>query len=110
MGNGIESCRCSNRTRLADRQLRIEDCHAKTCLGIAAGHLAVRLRIGDQCVSLRFAARARSRGNPYTGKHRKARFAETPVIAHGPAIGQNKVDTFGAVSYTHLTLPTSDLV
>ncbi len=81
----------------ADREIGIEDGHAAGRLLVAAGHLHVRLRVGNQRVRLGLASGA---GRRRDGDHRQKgelRLSEAAVILHAAAVGEEKVDSLRAV-------------
>ena len=90
-GNG------GDRSRLRNGQRRIEDGHSERNPRIAAGHLRVRVRVGDDRVALRLAAGSRRRRNPDRRQQRAARLAVAAVITHRAAARQDEVDALCAV-------------
>ena len=73
--------------RLGNRERGIEDRYARRCFRIAAGHLLVRLFVGDQGERLAFAAGAGGGRHRDQREHRLGCFAHTPIILHSAAVG-----------------------
>src|ERR1044072_6873897 len=80
--------------------MRVENGDSKCCLCISARHLHMSLSVRDQSVRLSFAARSGGGRNPYHRQHRFQSLAEPPVIPNNSAVGQQEVDTLGAVERT----------
>ncbi len=83
--------------RLRYSQFRIENGDAKGGLGIATGHFHVGLFVGNDGKRLGFATGAGRGRNADRGQHGMNGFADLPVVGHDAAIGQQEIDSFGAV-------------
>ena len=79
------------------RQLGIEERDAERGLLVAAGHLHVRLGVGDERERLRLAAGAGGRRHGDHRQHRPRGLADAPVVLHPAAVGVEEVDALGAV-------------
>ena len=85
---------------MSDAERRVEDGDTECDAVIAARHLRVCVRIGDERVTLRLAAGACCRWNADRWKERALGLAEAAIVAHVAAAGEYEVDAFRAVERT----------
>ena len=97
MGHGIDAGQGRYATRLCDSQLGIQQRDAAGGSLVAAGHLGMGRRIGDERERLRLASRTRRGGNGDHRQHRAGCLAHAPVILHAAAAGKDEVDSLRAV-------------
>ena len=97
MRNGVVPAGGRDGPGLAHGELGIEDGQTKRRLRIAARHLAMRPCVGDQRIGLHFAPGACGGRHGNHGKHRLAGLAVAAVVGHRAAVGQQEIDTLGAV-------------
>ena len=83
--------------RLGGGEVGVEDGDAGAGLDVEAGHLVVRLGIGDQRRRLGLTTGAGGGGDGDEGEHRLGRLVDAPVILHFPAVGQEEIDALGGV-------------
>ena len=91
MRQRVDSGAGGDTRRLRDGERRIEDRDFRRGLRIAARHLLMRLFVGNQRERLALAARAGGRRNGDEREHRIRRLADSPVVLHPSAIGQDEV-------------------
>src|SRR4030095_17152574 len=97
MRDSIESRGRSNTLRLRDRQSGIQHRKPESPCRIAARKFCMSLCIRYQRICLRFASSARRSGYTNHWKQRLPGLAVTVIVAHSPAVAEEKVDSFCAV-------------
>ena len=78
-------------------EFRVQDGDPARCLGITTGHFHMRFRIRDDSERLCFAPCPGCRGYRDHRKHSQRRFANSFVVLHPAAVGQEEVGTFGTI-------------
>ena len=109
VGEGIDARQGGYPRRLRQREQKVEDRHAKRRAGIAAGHLHVRLCIGNQGKRLHLAAGASGGGHGDRREHWRRRLAAAPVVGHPPAAAEQEVDPLGTVHRAAAADPHDDV-
>ena len=97
MRNRINAGGRRNRSRHRDRECRIENRHRTRRFRIAARHFHMSFCVGDHGKRLCFTAGPGSRGHGNHRQHGFGGFADSVVVPHATAIGQQKVGSFCAV-------------
>ncbi len=97
MGQRVNAAARRDPSRLGKGQRGIEQGDARGGFRIAAGHLLMGLLVGDESEGLAFAARAAGGGDGDQGQHGARGPADTPVILHLAAVGEDEVAALGGV-------------
>ena len=93
----VEAGGGSDRRRLRERELRVEQGDLEGQLRIAAGHLHVRLGIDDDRIGLHLRAGAGRRRNRQHRQHRLRGLPVALVVGDRPAVCQQEIDPLRAV-------------
>ena len=97
VGERVVARGCGHAARLSERQLGVEQGHPEGRARIAAGHLLVSGRVGDERVRLGFAPRARGGRYADHGEQGARRLAVAAVVGHAAAVREQEVRALGAV-------------